>query len=91
TLCSTLSEMQPTALILCSIVGVAFSACGAGWTQTGNKCFKLIPSPYTWTALNNACTYMGGRLASISSAAENAAVHRLAAGREIYIGGLSYQ
>ncbi|GMT06909.1 hypothetical protein PENTCL1PPCAC_29083, partial [Pristionchus entomophagus] len=78
-------------LVLAAISGVALSACGSGWTQAGSKCFKLIATPNTWSALNMACTYEGGRLASIASAAENAAVKRLAAGREIYIGGLSYQ
>ncbi|GMT34549.1 hypothetical protein PFISCL1PPCAC_25846, partial [Pristionchus fissidentatus] len=88
---STVSTMQSTVLVLSAFIGVALSACGSGWTQTGNKCFKLISAPNTWSALNMACTYQGGRLASITSAAENAAVNRLAAGREIYIGGLSYQ
>ncbi|GMR33211.1 hypothetical protein PMAYCL1PPCAC_03406, partial [Pristionchus mayeri] len=83
--------MQSAALILATIAGVTLSACDSDWTQSGDKCLKLIPTPKTWFELSMACAYQGGRLASIASPAENEAVRRIAAGHEIYIGGLSYK
>ncbi|GMS94434.1 hypothetical protein PENTCL1PPCAC_16609, partial [Pristionchus entomophagus] len=51
---------------------------------------KYQAAPNTWSQLDKACTYQGSRFASIASPAENEAVRRLAGGREVYIGGLSY-
>ncbi|GMR33210.1 hypothetical protein PMAYCL1PPCAC_03405 [Pristionchus mayeri] len=97
--------MQSTVVVLAAILGVALSACGSGWTQSGNKCFKLISRPNTWSALNTACTYEPLQPRTKQSEVSNRSIRLqysrpivitlfragLAAGREIYIGGLSYQ
>ncbi|XP_053174063.1 galactose-specific lectin nattectin-like [Scomber japonicus] len=48
------------------------SRCPSGWTQFGSRCFIFHRHGRTWNDAENLCISIGGNLASIHSADENA-------------------
>jgi len=55
------------------------SGCPVGWTRLpgGAKCFKYMGGPSDWLAAQTSCLAMGGTLAKVESAAEQALVFGL--------------
>ncbi|XP_053174061.1 galactose-specific lectin nattectin-like [Scomber japonicus] len=48
------------------------SGCPSGWTQFGSRCFVFYRRTRAWTDAEHFCISIGGNLASIHSADENA-------------------
>jgi len=55
------------------------TGCEVGWTRIpqGSKCFKYMAGPSNWLASQTACLALGGSLAKVESAAEQALVFGL--------------
>merc|ERR1711911_346411 len=62
-------------------------SCERLWTPFQGSCYVFIGRPSTWYEAKRFCFAHRSSLASISSAAENAFVSRIALGREAFVGG----
>jgi hypothetical protein len=55
----------------------------------GTHCYRLVRTSMTWTSARATCMGMGGDLASIFGAAEQATVWSVAAGMRVWTGGMN--
>uniref|UniRef100_A0A9J2PE84 C-type lectin domain-containing protein n=1 Tax=Ascaris lumbricoides TaxID=6252 RepID=A0A9J2PE84_ASCLU len=60
------------------------SSCPNEWKKNGSYCYRFMTVPHTWQDAESVCVGMGGHLASIHSAAENAFIIGLSGIRSFY-------
>uniref|UniRef100_A0A8C6UTC4 C-type lectin domain-containing protein n=1 Tax=Neogobius melanostomus TaxID=47308 RepID=A0A8C6UTC4_9GOBI len=68
-----------------AVPGVYFD-CPRDWSLFEIRCFKFFKAEKTWTMAEKSCNNLGGNLASIHSAAENAFINGLIDGHA-WLGG----
>ncbi|KAK9963345.1 hypothetical protein ABG768_006537 [Culter alburnus] len=73
---------------LCLLFALNASACRSGWTQHGNRCFRVFNQAMIWKDAEMTCLDHGGNLASVHSQEENAFIKRLiSSSKSFWIGG----
>ncbi|MBM4361815.1 MAG: hypothetical protein FJ104_03980, partial [Deltaproteobacteria bacterium] len=65
--------------------GPKLNGCPSGWTQSAGRCVRVYSSTQiTRTAASNACVALGGSLATVVDAADNAVILRLTTSNNIF-------
>ncbi|XP_061881964.1 type-2 ice-structuring protein-like isoform X1 [Entelurus aequoreus] len=95
------AKMRPsTTSLLCTMMALTAvhghilsnSSCPGNWTDSGDRCFRLLPNPMIWSTAQKHCQAMGANLASVHNFSEVDLIHRMAGSQTpVWIGGSSCQ